>query len=191
MERLERRYNGLLSAIEKMDRSIRRDKDELEFQNKRIANSDGQLEAQIRQAKIKMIEERVVSKKNKLGEMMKTKEELEHRMEQQKERDAQRAKQDQIKKAKEEAKDKIADEIKAAADARVDDEKIKKAADEIKTEKTPPKKEKKVLDEIGEAMEESLEDVIDTIKAIASVVGHEIKEAVEEIKNKVDTEEEE
>ena len=79
-ERLARRYEGLLGACDKMQESIERDQQELDFQKKRVANSEGQLEAQIRQAKINIIQERVNSKIEKLAEMAATKNEVEAKM---------------------------------------------------------------------------------------------------------------
>jgi hypothetical protein len=80
IERLTRRYEGLMGAIDKMQESIDRDKQELDFQNKRIATTQGQLEAQIRLAKINMINERVKSKEEKLNEMLQTKNDVEAKM---------------------------------------------------------------------------------------------------------------
>ncbi|MBI5916581.1 MAG: SUMF1/EgtB/PvdO family nonheme iron enzyme [Bacteroidetes bacterium] len=79
-QHIKRRYDGLISAIEKMEQSIGRDKNDLDFQRHKIDTTDGQLEAQIRQAKIVMIEERLSSKEEKLAEMNVTKEGLEKRL---------------------------------------------------------------------------------------------------------------
>nr|HPH18832.1 hypothetical protein [Haliscomenobacter sp.] len=183
-ERLNRRYEGLMSAIDKMEKSIKRDEDDLDFQKRKVANTDGQLEAQIRQAKILMIEERIRSKREKLGEMLQTREELDRRVETQKERDAKKAEQDKIHEAKRAAEEKIKSEIKAAADARKEDEdKLAKAAEQLKVEKgippvgkpeeapsTPPA-EDSLFEAVITTVGDSVTDVVDTLKAVGEVVG--------------------
>ena len=173
LERLQRRYDGLLNAITKMERSIKRDKDEHSFQDRKIEHSDGQLESQIRLAKIKMIEERIRSKEEKLGEMLTTKAELEQRIEVQKSKDLKRK---EIEDAKKAAKEKIAAEMEAAKEALdVDKEKLEKAAQSIK------EKSKSIISAVSTTMGESLEDVVDTVKAVAEVVSEKIGESVDEI----------
>ncbi|AEE49179.1 hypothetical protein [Haliscomenobacter hydrossis] len=193
-ERLNRRYEGLMSAIDKMEKSIKRDEDDLDFQKRKVANTDGQLEAQIRQAKILMIEERIRSKREKLGEMLQTREELDRRVETQKERDAKKAEQDKIHEAKRAAEEKIKSEIKAAADARKEDEdKLAKAAEQLKVEKgvppvakpeetPPPPAEESLFEAVITTVGDSVTDVVDTLKAVSEVVGDKIGDLVEDLK---------
>jgi hypothetical protein len=90
-ERLSRRNDGLDSAIEKMKENIKRDKEDLNFQQKRVDSSYGQLEAQLRQAKINMILERIKSKETKLNEMLATKNEVESKLTRVKEKEERKA----------------------------------------------------------------------------------------------------
>jgi len=178
-ERLKRRYDGLLSALGKMEQSINRDKRELDFQDRKAGQSGGQLEAQLREAKIMMIKERIRSKEEKLGEMLQTKAELEKRIQVQTEKDARRAEQDKVREAKAEAAQKIKEKIKQEEAARAnDDEKLKEAAEKMKGKKQAPKEESTV-EKIATEIEETLEDVVDTVKAVAHVVSERIDEAVE------------
>ena len=190
LERIKRRYDGLLSAIEKMERSIKRDRDDLEFQNRKIAKTDGQLEAQIRQAKIKMIEERIRSKEEKLGEMMQTKTELERRIESLGAKEAKRMERERIEQAKKEAEAKIQEKIKAEAAARAENsEELEKAAGaitgEADEEPPAPQTEAAHQETVGEALAntlgEAMEDVVDTIRAIAEVAGDMLEDALAEV----------
>ncbi len=207
MSRLDRRYNGLMSAIDKMQRSIDRDKKDIEFQNRRVGQTDGQLEAQIRQAKVKMIEGRIESKQEKLNEMLQTKAQLEKKKDQESKRMAVREEKKEIQKKKKEVKDKIAAEI-AEKNKELDDDKLKKAAaklsddvteevkeeakaaNEDKSKESAPneveeKKEESLLGAIATVAGEAIEDMVDTVKAVGSVVGDKIGDKVEDIKDAV------
>ncbi len=179
-DRLTRRYDGLQEALNKMQQSIKRDYNDLEFEKRKVANSDGQLETQIRQAKIKMIEERIRSKEEKLKDMNSTKGELEKRQEQEKQKEVRRQEKQKLEQEKHKAEDRIKDEIRKAADARKDDVKIEKAAEAIAAGKTPH--HDSIIDAIGTTLGETLEDVGDTVRAVAEVVADKIHDVVEDLK---------
>ncbi len=188
LDRLNRRYEGLLSAIEKMEKSIRRDDKDKSFQDDRIANTEGQLEAQIRMAKLKMIDERINSKNEKLAEMQKTKTDLEEKINREKkyleEQKKHQVMKDELKEAKENVKQKIADTIHEKADT-LDADALGKAAEAIALEKRRKSKQKPketLMGAIGETLGESLHDVGDSLGAIASVVAEKIEDAFKDLK---------
>jgi len=138
VNRIERRLNGLLGAIDKMQASINRDKRDLDNQNTMIEESDGQLEAQLRQARLMMIEERISSKSEKLKDMLETKEMLEKRMENEKRKEEEKLKYEEAKKA---AQAKIKEKVKESSELlKENEEELKKAAEKLKEAKkvVPP-----------------------------------------------------
>jgi len=190
LDRLNRRQDGLAKAIERMERSIERDYDDLKFQRRKIETTDGQLEAQIREAKIKMIEERINSKKERLEDMHKTMEKIEGRKEAQEKREEKRKKQEEIEAAKKAAKEKIEQEMKEAEQARQEEaEKLEKAAKTIsgkseestsEASKKPEKSEDSLTEAVSATLGEAFEDAVDTVKAVAKVVGEKVQEYVTE-----------
>ena len=171
LERINRRYNGLINAIQKMERSIERDHRDQDFQSKRIEHAEGSLESQIRAAKIKMIEERIRSKKEKLVEMQKTRELLESKITVLKRKEEIRKEREEVERAKQQIKNKIAQEIKEAEQARVGDETVQKAAESLHQEEPS----------MIEKIEDGIEDVIDTIKAVAGVIEDKFETIVDRI----------
>ncbi len=195
VERINRRMDGLVNAIKGMQSSIDRDKDDLNFQNKKIAATDGQLEAQIRQAKIMMIEERIRSKEEKLKEMLATKTELDGQLIVAHERENKRKEREKVEEAKKLVQSKIADSIKEAADSRtVDAEKLEKAAEALSKKPVTAVVEQAVAvatPEIAaeteaeltftEKAEDVIEDAVDTVKAVATVVGEKVLDFIEDL----------
>lgn len=123
--RIEGRLQGLLDAIGKMQKSIERDEKDLHFENKRIDSSGGQLEVQLRQAKLAMIQDRVDSKKEKLADMLKTKADLEAKAAEAEERQKAQEEKRKIDAAAKEIKDRIAREIQESG------KELEKSAEEL------------------------------------------------------------
>ncbi len=118
------RVDGLTAAINRMKKSISRDQKELKFQKNKIEQADGQLEAQIRQAKLSMLEERIHAKEQKLEDMFKTEKQLTSRLNSLQEK----AKKEEAEK---EVRDRIAREIQEQHEKLDHDPKILAAAAKI------------------------------------------------------------
>lgn len=105
VDRVKNRYDGLMNAISRMEVSIKRDREELDEQLDKIKHSrfEGVLEQQISQAKMNMIENRITSKEAKLKDMHDTRNELEAKMKNIKEKEERRLQKEAEEKAKAEA----------------------------------------------------------------------------------------
>jgi hypothetical protein len=204
-DRHDSRLRGLLEAIQKMQSSVDRDAEELKFQEKRISMSEGQMEAQIRTAKIRMVKERLVSKQEKLDEMLKTKAEVEAQAAQTKERDAKRSEKDaereKLATAQEIAKARIDSQARAAAAAPVavaapvvaiasaavaEKSTIDQAAETtVNILADVSEKGSEIFGALGSVFGDVFEQLGDTVKAVAEVVGDKIEEAMQDAKTTV------
>lgn len=200
VERHERRLEGLRVAIRRMQDSIKRDEEELSFQQKKVATTEGQLEAQIRGAKIKMIEERIASKREKLDEMDHTRADVERQANIARDKENKRAEKEaerqKLAAAKETAKSEIAAAIKSkAAEAPAAPPPTEQTEENIPVEQksepeqassAPEKDEPGLLDAAGIVLGEALEDVVDTVKAVGKVFGEKADEILEDAVEKVE-----
>jgi gas vesicle protein len=171
VERHDRRLHGLLDAIKRMEDSVRRDEEELNFQRKKVNATEGQLEAQIRMAKIKMIEERLSGKRERLAEMNKTRSDVE--------RQSTNAKEKEVKRAEKESDRQKFEAAKEAAKAEI--------AAGIKTSKSAtPAKEDSLFEAATNVLGDVLLDALDTVKAVASVAAEKAEAALEVAAEKAD-----
>jgi vacuolar-type H+-ATPase subunit E/Vma4 len=171
VERHERRLGGLSEAIKRMEDSVRRDEDELAFQRKKVNDSEGQLEAQIRMAKIKMIEERLASKREKLAEMHQTRAEVERQANTAKDKETRRAEKEEEKKKIEAAKEQAKSEIAAGIKTKTD---------------TPSAGEKagEFFEAASTVLGDLLVDALDTAKAVASVAAEKADDIIDDVVQK-------
>lgn len=165
--RLENRLKGLNEAIGKMEATTNRDKEELDFQQKKIATSDGQLEAQIRQAKLRMVKERYESKKLKLDEMLVTRVEVEKQLAAAQEKDAKRAARNEATKA--EATTVVAESV---------------ATETVVAEAVAAEIAEAPALTLSETIETVVEDTVDTVKAVAEVAAEKVEEFIESLTKK-------
>lgn len=168
VERHTRRLQGLVEAMDRMKDSARRDESELEFQRKKVQATEGQLEAQIRQAKIKMVEERLASKQERIADMEKTKAEIERQINSVSEREDKRQR---MEAAKTQAKNEIAAVTTKSA-------KNPGAKADLDERSTNVPATQSVMDALSNVLGETLEDVVDTVKAVASVMTDKAEEAL-------------
>jgi gas vesicle protein len=183
LDRLESRQKGLLGAIHKMQQSIDFDQKDLDFQTKKVADSDGQLESQLRAAKIRMIEERLKSKQEKLDDMNLTRAEIESKIEKEKKRAVKVEKQEKLDEAKEVVKQKIAVGI---AEQTKEMDKISDKLEKAATELVKPKKEGSFMDKIAASVEQLVEDVVDTAKAVAEVASDKLEDLMDKAEDLAD-----
>jgi hypothetical protein len=129
--RTQSRLDGLLKAMDRMKSGIGRDENDLKFERRRIEKTDGQLEKQIREAKVVMIQSRITSKQAKLDDMIKTRAMLESKIEQEKAKAEKNAKKAAERAAAEAAKAKIAADMATRVVSPEEEAKLKAAAEAI------------------------------------------------------------
>jgi hypothetical protein len=162
---LTHRLTGLNEVIAKMQNSVNYDKRDLEFENSRMSSSLGQLETQLREAKLKMIEERYNSKMAKLTDMLSTREKVESQLK------SAEARAEKAGEKPSDAANAAAAGLGAAAVAAVLTPKAEKAPESI-------------LDAINSVLGQPLENMIDSVKAVAEVMSEKLEDAVEEMAEK-------
>lgn len=206
LKRLENRYEGLLKAIDRMQSSIGRDLRDKNRENDFINRSDGQLESQLRQAKLQMIDQRIASKNVKLEDMISTKKQLEDRIAKEKEREVKRQEKKEMDALKAKKKEEIAERISAAASVVVEEnkEELKDAVSALEEAKSAPKSESSEepkgeetkeevhseVEDIVEEVKETFQDVVQDVKIGAAKLLDKIKDVVDDAADALTGEEE-
>lgn len=171
-ERIDKRIEGLKAAITKMEGSIAWDEKDLVFENKRANDSAGQLEIQIRQAKINMIEERISSKKLKLEDMNKTLNQLDKKKESILAKIQSDSERQKVKEVKKEIESKIKSEIEEKKAELESDETVLKAAAQIAS--------------VSETVKETSEEVVEKTQKTAETTADKIASTFDKVEDKVE-----
>ncbi len=192
--RVQSRLDGLNAAIQKMEITLKRENDELDFQKKKIATTDGQLEAQIRQAKMRMVQERATSIQEKLNGMYETRAEVEKSLAGAKEKDAKRAEKQEVAPAVAVAAAVVAAPVVAEVIEEVVVPVVEEPIAEVATpvveiaeeavvETSAPTVEEAAapIASFAETAEIAIQDTVDTVKAVAEVVGEKLEDFIEEL----------
>jgi Chromosome segregation ATPases len=168
VDRLKTRLSNVEASIKNIEYSLRRDDEELAFQRKRVNTSEGQLEAQIRSAKIKMIEERTSGKRTKLEELKKVQADLHAQIEKAQSREAKAAAKEAERQQVEAKKAAIREEIEAETHAKAE----------------AVHKEDSFFEAASNMLGDVLMDAIDTAKAVASVAAEKAEVVLEQAAEK-------
>lgn len=174
-DRHDKRLSGLEDAIKRLEESLRRDDEELAFQRKKVNTSEGQLEAQIRSAKIKMIEERASGKRERLAELTKARADVQ--------RQASSAHEKEARQAAKEAERQQIEAKKAAIKSQIEAETHAKAE---AAHTTPAEKEESLFEAATTIMGDALLNALDTAKAVASVVAEKAEDALQDAMGKAE-----
>jgi len=171
-DRHDKRLSGLEDAIKRLEDSLRRDDEELAFQQKKVNTSEGQLEAQIRGAKIKMIEERAKGKRERLAELTKARNDVQ--------RQASTAHEKEARLAAKEAERQQIEAKKAAIKSEIE------AETHAKAEAAAGIKEDTLFEAATNVLGDALLDALDSVKAVASVAIEKAEEAFDDIVEKAE-----
>lgn len=176
-DRHDKRLSGLDDAIKRLEESLYRDDEELAFQRKKVNTSEGQLEAQIRGAKIKMIEERANGKRERLAELTKARNDVHRQANSAHEKEARLAAKEAERQQIEAKKAAIKSEIEAETHAK---------ATAAAAQAPHVEKEDSLFEAATNLLGDVLLDALDTAKAVASVVVEKAEEALSEAREKAE-----
>jgi len=194
VERHGKRLGGLMDAVRRMELSVKRDEEDLAFEQKKVARTEGQLEAQIRGAKIKMIEERLASKREKLNEIIRTRDQVEQQIKTAEEKETQRiekeAERARLIEAKEKARQEIAEQTKkrkaegivdATPEATAGEAIVETPAEEPAVESPAAPKPDSLLEAIGNIIGDVIDETLIAAEAVAIVVSEKAEEVFQQI----------